>query len=455
MTDTLETRKPWETLSDLIEAGERKALRAFVSELQSIDTARVVLQLREDERTQLFEMLRADAAADVLEHIPEDVASDALESLEPGTAARILEEMPSSEQADLLGELDEEEAETILAQMEPTEARFLRELVAHDPESAGGLMIREFAHVPTGSTVAEVVELLREHDADDLDQHGQYIYVEDARRRLVGSLRLRDLVLASRDQVIDELADPKPLRVLVDAPLQELVPFFEQEYAYGVPVVDHHGVLVGLLRRAAVEEAVAEHSEEDFRASQGIVGGEELRSMALGVRSRRRLSWLTVNILLNVLAASVIAMHQDTLESVIALAVFLPIISDMSGCSGNQAVAVSMRELTLGVARPSDIVRVIAAEAKVGLINGVALGVLIGLVAWLWQGNAWLGGVVGVALALNTLLAVCIGGGVPLLLKRLGRDPALASGPILTTITDMCGFLLVLSMASAVLTKLA
>ena len=241
----------------------------------------------------------------------------------------------------------------------------------------------------------------------------------------------------------------------VDAPLRELVPFFEQEHVYGVPVVDGHGVLVGLLRRAAVEEAVAEQSEEDFRATQGIVGGEELRSMPLSVRSRRRLSWLTVNILLNVLAASVIAVHQDTLEAVIALAVFLPIISDMSGCSGNQAVAVSMRELTLGVAHPADLGRVILAEAKLGLINGIALGVLIGLVAWAWKGNAWLGLVVGAALALNTVVAVCIGGGVPLLLKRLGRDPALASGPILTTITDMCGFLLVLTMAAGVLAKLS
>ena len=192
-------------------------------------------------------------------------------------------------------------------------------------------------------------------------------------------------------------------------------------------------------------------SEEALRASQGIVGGEELRSMPLLVRCGRRLSWLSVNIGLNVLAASVIALHQDTLEAVIALAVFLPIISDMSGCSGSQAMAVSMRELTLGVTRPRDLARVLLAEIKVGLVNGAALGALIGLVAWAWKGNPWLGAVVGAALAVNTVVAVCIGGAVPLALRRLGKDPALASGPILTTVTDMCGFFLVLTLASAAL----
>jgi magnesium transporter len=158
-----------------------------------------------------------------------------------------------------------------------------------------------------------------------------------------------------------------------------------------------------------------------------------------------------VNILLNIAAASIIAINQDVLTSVIALAVFLPIISDMSGCSGNQAVAVSMRELSLGVVRPSEAFRVWMQEIAVGVINGVVLGLLIGLAAWLWKGSVQLGLVVGGALALNTVVAVSLGGTVPLLLKRFGVDPALASGPILTTVTDMMGFFLALSFASIML----
>jgi magnesium transporter len=178
------------------------------------------------------------------------------------------------------------------------------------------------------------------------------------------------------------------------------------------------------------------------------MGRDELRSMPLGLRSRRRLSWLSINIVLNLISASIIALHQDTLQAVIALAVFLPIISDMSGCSGNQAVAVSMRELSLQLVSPREFLRVFFKESSVGLINGLVLGLLIGLIAWIWKDNLVLGAVVGSALALNTVVAVCVGGLVPLLLKAIGQDPALASGPILTTVTDMCGFLLILGIAS-------
>jgi magnesium transporter len=208
------------------------------------------------------------------------------------------------------------------------------------------------------------------------------------------------------------------------------------------------------VRRGKVNEALAARSEDAFLKTQGIVSGEEFRSMPVLRRARRRLAWLSANIVLNIVAASVIAMYQDTIAAVIALAVFLPIISDMSGCSGNQAVAVSMRELTLGLLRPSEFLRVWRKEAAVGLLNGLALGLLIGVVAWAWKGNWVLGLVVGGAMMLNTLVAVSIGGTVPLALRRMGIDPALASGPILTTVTDMCGFFLLLSIAAALLPRL-
>ncbi len=243
----------------------------------------------------------------------------------------------------------------------------------------------------------------------------------------------------------------KPLRVPAEATLDELRSFFDEHPFVGVPVVAERGALVGVVRRAKVLEALEGRSESDHLKTQGIIGGEELRTMPVLVRSRRRLAWLSVNIVLNLIAASVIALYQETLQAVIALAVFLPIISDMSGCSGNQAVAVSMRELTLGLIRPVDAVRVWLKEASVGLLNGVVLGALIAAAAWAWKGNPYLGAVVGAAMAINTLVAVSLGGVVPLLLKRLRVDPALASGPILTTVTDMCGFALVLGLATAFL----
>jgi magnesium transporter len=154
---------------------------------------------------------------------------------------------------------------------------------------------------------------------------------------------------------------------------------------------------------------------------------------------------------LNIVAVSVIAWYEQTLTALIALAVFLPILSDMGGCAGNQAVAVTLRELALGVLRVTEIGRVLAKEAALGLLNGVLLGILLAVVAWLWKGNPWLGLVVGGALALQSVLATCLGGALPLLLKRLRIDPALAAGAILTSITDLCGFFLALYFANAMM----
>lgn len=198
-------------------------------------------------------------------------------------------------------------------------------------------------------------------------------------------------------------------------------------------------------------EASTLRAEISSLKRSGITQGEEFRSMPLMQRGFRRLSWLSINIVLNIIAASVIAFYQETLSAVIALAVFLPIISDMSGCSGNQSVAVSIRELTLGLIKPTEIFRVIKKEIGIGILNGIILGGILGLVAFLWQNNLYLGLVIAAALAINTVVAVSLGSSIPLILKTIKMDPALASSPILTTVTDMCGFFFALSFATLAL----
>jgi magnesium transporter len=261
-------------------------------------------------------------------------------------------------------------------------------------------------------------------------------------------------LFAPRSAKLRDLMIRDPLRVRAQASLEELKEFFDEHNLYGVPVVDDERVLLGVVQRSAVEAAAERLATKQFLGFSGIVGGEEFRSMPLILRSRRRLSWLSINVVLNIIAASVIALYQDTLQAVIALAVFLPMISDMSGCSGNQAVAVSMRELTLGLIRPNELLRVLFKEVGVGVLNGLALGVLLGTVAASWRGNPFLGLVVGGALATNTVVAVTVGGVLPLVLRRLRLDPALVSGPVLTTVTDMCGFFCALSFATILLPKL-
>lgn len=441
-------------LTRLLDARDAGGCTQWLEEARGLETVRILSRLSEQQREALLALLDPEAAAEVIESLPEPQAIDALEGLEPATAARIIEELPSDEQADLIGELHEPEAEAILEELEPQEAELVRRLAAYEDDQAGGLMITEYLAYPESARVAEVLRDLDDHVEEYARYDVQYAYVLGAAGQLAGVLALRDLLLAPRGRTLSELT--KPIRrSLVDVdPIDRIVEAFRETQFAGLPVIDGSGALVGVVEREALEHALVEEADQTYRASQGIIGGEELRSMPLGLRARRRLAWLSVNVLLNVLAACVIAAHQDTLEAVIALAVFLPIISDMSGCSGNQAVAVSMREMTLGVARPRDLFSVWRKELAVGLINGLALGLLVGCVAWAWQANPYLGLVIGGAMAINTLVAVSIGGTVPLILKKLGMDPALASGPVLTTLTDMCGFLLVLGSASMLLQRL-
>jgi len=425
-------------------------------QLEKIDPAELlhaVFQLTQDEQRKLLSAVSAEKAAHLVEEFPSSHGADLVEDMRAQDAAPILEEMSSNYRVDLLAEMDEEDTEAILGYLEKEDADEIRELIAYPADVAGGLMMTEFATYPMTAIVRDVVNDLtgREGDYEFLTVH--YIYVVVRQRLLVGVIRLRDLVFADPDARVGSIAT-KAKTVPANASLAELDKFFFDNDIAAVPVVDDKNHLLGIVRRRAVLEALNEKAEADHLKVAGIVGGDELRSMPVLLRSRRRLSWLSINIVLNIIAASVIALYEDTLTAVIALAVFLPIVSDMSGCSGNQAVAVSMRELTLGAAEPKDVARVWRKEVTVGLINGLALGSLLGFAAWVWKGNVTLSLVIGTALALNTVLAVSIGGTVPLILKRLNIDPAVASGPLLTTITDMCGFFLVLSLASLVLPRL-
>lgn len=452
MSDATEVRHR-ESLAEFAETATPQQIEAALDEMGS-EALLAISRLSSEERSRILTALPPDAAAHLIDHLPEPQVAEMLEELTAPEAAAILQEMQSNDQADVLSALHAADAEAILAEMLPEDAFDARRLASYPSDVAGGLMITEFLSYPTTATAPAVVDDLRARVDEYSDYDVQYAYAVTSNGVLAGVLRLRDLMLASSRRTIADLMIRHPLSVSDRTTLDELAEFFEDHAFVGVPVTDEQGRLVGVVRRHDVEEALGSRADSDYLKTQGIVGGEELRTMPVLRRARRRLSWLSINIVLNMIAASVIAFYQETLASVIALAIFLPIISDMSGCSGNQAVAVSMRELTMGLVKPVEVMRVWLKEVSVGVINGIVLGVLLGGAAWLLKGNVYLGAVVAAAMAINTVIAVSIGGTIPLVLKRWKMDPALASGPILTTVTDMCGFFLVLSIATMMLSYL-
>jgi magnesium transporter len=441
--------QPVTVIQELLSRGSKTELEQYIKELGFTETLHIFSRLDEEEQKKLLLKISTTDAAEFLDDVPNSLVSEIVENLSAQDAAPIVAEMESSSKADLLGDISEENAEEILAEMSPQEADVLRELSSYDDNEAGGLMITEIITFDMTATVIDVIDFLLVLAKKD-KFFNAYIYITSKYGKLIGVLGLKDLLIVHKSTKLIDIS-VAPSYVQTNFTIDQLKEFFENNDFYGVPVVDADKRLVGVVRRRDVALAVSEYSAAKQLRVAGIIEGEEIRTMPTLIRSRRRLSWLSINIVLNMISASVIALYTDTLTAVIALAVFLPIVSDMSGCSGNQAVAVSMRELSLGLVKPVEVLRVWFQEVKVGLINGCMLGILLGGLAWLWKGNPYLGVVIGSALAINTMIAVSIGGTIPLILKRMNIDPAVASGPVLTTVTDLCGFFLVLSIATLML----
>ena len=434
-----------ETLQDAVEAVDEQQVADIVEASTSQEVLRQASLMKPDDRDQLITIMSPEAAAELIEEAPAGMAASMIEALDTDVAAKIMEELSSDTQADIVNDIKKQNAESILSAMDAEAAEEVRKLSQYEDDTAGGLMELDAFSFNSNETVGAVLKRMLADDEEYERYRGQHPYILDESGRLVGVVSLRGLLRNRRAVLLADIMKPV-ISVTPDTSQDELVTLFDENPFLGVPVVDDQGMLLGIVSRIELAEAEMERAEQQSLSRQKI--GDELRSMPTLLRSRRRLAWLSSNIVLNIIAASVISAYEETLAAVIAIAVFLPMVSDMSGCSGNQAVGVSMRELALGLTRPVDLFHVLRKELSVGIINGIVLGILIGVVAWIWKDNAYLGLVIGLALSVNTLIAVSIGGTVPLILKNFGVDPAVASGPLLTTVTDMAGFFLVLSLAS-------
>ena len=461
MTDSTDATSELEAL---IEAGDGEAIANFLHLLPPEDTAYTVSHLPDELRNRMFEELSNSApelGADLLEHFVDEYAATVIEQLEPERAAALVDEMDSDEQTDVLSELDEQDAEAILERMDPEEARDTRQRMGYDEDVAGGLMITEYLFYNQGQTVGEVTRDLHEKAEEHLEFEVRYIYVVDDDGKLTGVVPMRSLVFVPGSRTIASLQIREPVTVSAQAHLDDLHDLFDRVDYSAVPVVDGGGVLLGVVQRAAVQEAIGDRESDQFLKFGGIIGGEELRSMPLLSRVMRRLAFLLPSVVLSSMAVTVILLFEPVIAKITLLAVFLPLVANLSGAAGNQAVAVSIRELALGLVLPGDWRRVGVKEMRVGLINGLVIGLLLGgiAIAFAWFSHQTgegtqrvpnmllLGLVVMLAYTFNSVLSVFIGGTIPLLLKAIKLDPAMASSPLLTTLSDMGSFLLTLVLA--------
>jgi magnesium transporter len=455
MTDPTPHLETWQQLDQLIEDEDRGALEAFYLQYTSGQMARAISRIDEAKQSLLLEMLDPEVAADLVEELPHSQAADIIEDMPAVNAAAIIDEMPSDEQADLLGELDDDDAKAILDHMDPLEAKDAARLIAYDPQTAGGLMISEYLSYPHDMLVEDVLADLRANGEEYGDYDVQFMYVTSRERgELMGVVRAKDLVLSPAKVPITSIRQDDLESVHDDASLDVLEEFFDRYDYYAAPVVDVQSRLVGVVRRAHVEEAHGDRAEESLMRVGGIITGEELRTMPAMERSLKRLAFLAPTLVLALMATSVTALFEGTIQKVPALAIFLPLVAGLCGGSGNQAMAVSMRELSLGLVTPADYMRVCTKELAVGLFLGVVLGIAVFGVVVVMRGKPYLGLAVGLAVPITMMVSVVIGGVAPLILKKCHVDPAMASGSIVTLVADLCGIYTVLMLAHAFIDKL-
>ncbi|MBX3378491.1 MAG: magnesium transporter [Phycisphaeraceae bacterium] len=413
------------------------ATRAYFGTLNQVEAAEVLASIADDARVR-----------EVLLWLPREQSGAILASIEPGRAAGVIAGLPSDERADLLAAIDEDPRAAIQALLPAAARRDAARLLAYPPDTAGGLMETEFVAYPAGASVRDAIRDLRSNQKKYSVIGVQYVYLLDEENRLFGVAPLRDLMLAAEDSLLSSLVTRTPATVRDTTSLHDVAATFDEHPFLALPVVDESGVMLGVISRADATEGEQEEAEDDYRLSQGIVGGEELRSMPVGIRLRRRSAWLGVNLLLCLGGAAIVAIHRDTLAKAIVVAAVLPVISATSGNAAMQAAAVTIRELTLGVIDPAAWRRVLAHELMLAALMALPLGCAVGLLSNLWGAPWTVGAAVGIAMALNAIIAIGIGATCPLLLRRLSVDPALASGPIATTLADVTGFALTLTLVA-------
>ncbi|MEM6553412.1 MAG: magnesium transporter [Planctomycetota bacterium] len=441
----------WVELDRLIGSGHAAAVVAFLRLLPPGDTGYTVTHLSEERRGVLLEMLSAEApefAADLLEHLDDGYVAEIIQDVEPAVAAAIVDEMDSDEQADVLGVVPEAFQERVLEAMSPEEADDVRQRLEYAPDVAGGLMITEYLSYLDTDDVKSVRHDLRRNRERYNEYEVRYLYCNDTSERFSGVVPMRELVMAQPGERLHEWAVKDPIAVRDDTELDDLKDLFDRIDLSALPVLNHSGELVGVIQRSAVQEAVGDVAKADFGKFAGLIAGEELRTMAAWRRAVRRLMFLLPIMVLMLVSASIIALFEPTVAELPILAAFLPVVAGICGSGGNQAVAVSMREVSLGLIGPRDLVFVLGRELAVAVPIGVLMGGVMGVVVWVWRGDVALALAVGGAIPVGVSVAKVVGGTVPLVLRKVGLDPAMASGPLVTTVVDLVAFFSVLVLAA-------
>jgi len=437
-----------ETVKRLIEKDDKEALAKLVDEMRPADLADLIEHLDQHERLYIFKILEPEEAGEVLVEIEPPVQDKLLEELDTEDILEIVEELDSDDAADLVRDLPPERAEEIISTLREDVSEEIRKLLPYKEDTAGGIMGLEFVSVLDEATIGDAIEVLRKK-ADEVENL-YHIWVVDRQGRLVGVVSLKDLLLYPRDQRIRDIMNPDVISVNVNADQEEVVHLVKKYDLVNIPVVDDKGRLVGRITHDDIIDVIEEEVDEDISYMAGVIDEEIAEESTLKI-SKARLPWLIVCIGGELISALVISRFETSLQKILALSFFFPVIMALGGSSGSQAAIIVVRGLATGDISMFKLGKRVWIDLKVALVNGLVCGIMLGLVIGTWLSNYELGLVVTIAVVLIVLNSGLIGSAVPIIFKKLNIDPALATGPLVTTANDILGLLIYLGLVTTYL----
>jgi magnesium transporter len=434
---------------ELLEGENDPAMRALALELSPGDLSEVLRPLSVEDTTRILRLLPPDPLAEVLSEIDNRSLDALFTLLDVDEIADIIEEMPSDEAADVIGELDQEQAAEVLAAMEEEERSEVTELLQYEPETAGGLMGKEFTTCTEDERAGEAVATLRTVDEDDLEQT-HFVFVVDGQGRLTGRLPLIRLLLAAPENLVRDVMEQDPLYVAVDLDQEEVASFFMMHDLISLPVVDDERRLVGQITADDVLDVMEEEATEDISMLAGV-SKEEFGEQSSYRVARSRLPWLLGALVGQLGAVMVMSHFEQSLESMVALTFYIPMIMATAGNIGIQTSSVVVRGLATGEVDFYHLGRHLIRELGTALMTGVAVAVAIFIMSRMISGDTGLSTVLAMAMLLVVLFAAMAGAGIPLMLHRFGIDPAVATGPFITTANDVVSMVIYLGLATLML----
>jgi magnesium transporter len=433
-----------DSIRELVESGRRDRLAHLLAGTHPADIAAALRDLSVPDQVAVFRLLSREQAGLVLSEMDEEPLQTLAQALDETEISGALDRMPPDDAAQVIEELPEEQAEKVLDLMKEDKSEDVQELLEYGEKTAGRIMSPDFLAVHEKDTVAHAIDQVRK---SPVAETAQSLYVVDDHEHLVGGLSWRRLIIADPTTPVGLLRQDEPVQVTPETDQEEVARLVAKYDMVAVPVVGHDHRLLGVISVDDVIDVIREEATEDIQRLGGAAGDETVFDSPWSVFPKRLL-WRMINLATAILAASVIGLFENSIRELATLAIFMPIVASMGGIGTTQTAIVVVRGLALGDMTESHLWRVLRKELILGLSTGLANGVVMAAIAYLWKGQALLAAIIGVALIINMLVAAAVGVVVPLLLRAFRIDPAIASSVIITTFTDVCGFFSFLGLAT-------